>query len=42
MGIKSIAEKYMDHFNRAVEKNPKAKPFIDAAKDKATEAASKG
>ena len=39
MGIKSNAEKYMDHFNRAVEKNPKAKPFIDAAKDKATEAA---
>ena len=39
MGIKSNAEKYMDHFNRAVEKNPKAKPFIDAAKDRAAEAA---
>ena len=39
MGIKSNAEKYLDHFNRAVEKNPKAQPFIDDAKDRAAEAA---
>tara|TARA_R110000737_G_scaffold30687_2_gene49221 strand:- start:2086 stop:2658 length:573 start_codon:yes stop_codon:yes gene_type:complete len=39
MGVKSNAEKFMDHWNKALENNPKAQPFMDEAKDKATEAA---
>ena len=39
MGAKSNAEKFMDHWNKALEKNPKAQPFIDAAEDKLKDAA---